>query len=239
MQNKLCGLFFLAGRSKWWALCLRISCKFKLLSNIIHGNLSSGRQNLQYFCLSVFCFFYPGFTSLCLLSLTSAYNTSVGGGRWGNFNSMHVASVKKNTKQNSRWWPPWQQLHREETAALCFPLLVISATTLCTTEPLDICTSVLCLCTCGQTQEVFVCIFCLFVCSLLFMPVQNGEQCYGRQGWDWQRGRNGKAMGGRNKTAQRGQKSMLCKCCTHLQFFSSCDGCVAIALSKVVAGKRA
>lgn len=46
-----------------------------------------------------------------------------------------------------------------------------------------------------------------------------------------------KQWGGRKKN--RGQKSVLCKCCTHLQSFSSCDGCVAIALSKVVAGKRA
>lgn len=42
-----------------------------------------------------------------------------------------------------------------------------------------------------------------------------------------------KAVGGGGR-----QKSMLCKCCAHLQFFSSCDGCVAIALSKVVAGKK-
>lgn len=104
MQSKLSGLFFLAGRSEWWALCLHISCKFTLLSNIIHGNLSSVRQNSIYSTVFLsfsvlFCFFYPGFSSFCLLSLTSAYNTSVGGGRWGNFNSVHVAKRKKGQKQ--------------------------------------------------------------------------------------------------------------------------------------------
>lgn len=43
-------------------------------------------------CFGFFCFlswFY------LLVPIIINYNTSVGGGLWGNFNSMHVANVKK------------------------------------------------------------------------------------------------------------------------------------------------
>lgn len=137
-------------------------------------------KNLQYFCLSVFCFFffvfYPGFSPLCLLSLTSAYNTSVGGGRWGNFNCMHVASVKKKTADDGHHGSSCTVKKRQRFVSLYWlsaqppsvpPSHLLFAHLSCVFARVD-------------NHKKCSCAFGLFVCSLLFMPVQNGEQCYRR-----------------------------------------------------------